>query len=52
MRIYNDMQNTHLGWFENKKPNDNVTYGEHNTQHITANRKAYAMWWILARITG
>ena len=24
----------------------------HNSQHITANRKAYAMWWILARIAG
>ena len=23
-----------------------------NSQHITANRKAYAMWWILARIAG
>ena len=29
-----------------------ATYGEHNTQHITANRKAYAFWWVLARIAG
>ena len=29
-----------------------VTYGAHNSQHITANRKAYAMWYILARIAG
>ncbi len=27
-------------------------FGAHNSQHITANRKAYAMWWILARIAG
>ncbi len=40
-------------WYENKvSPGGQVTYGEHNTQHITANRKAYAMWWILARIAG
>ncbi len=40
-------------YFENKKsPGGGVTYGQHNTQHITANRKAYAMWWILARIAG
>ena len=40
-------------WFENKsRPGGSVTYGAHNTQHITANRKAYAMWWILARIAG
>ena len=24
----------------------------HNDQHITANRKAYAMWWLLAHIAG
>jgi hypothetical protein len=29
-----------------------VNSGTHTTQHITANRKAYAMWWILARIAG
>lgn len=40
-------------WYPNKNtPGGNETYGEHNTQHITANRKAYAMWWILARIAG
>lgn len=40
-------------WFENKnKPGGQVTYGSHTTQHITSNRKAYAMWWILARIAG
>lgn len=51
-----DWQNSHqLGqdWFENKvKPGGKVEFGAHNDQHITANRKAYAMWWILARIAG
>ncbi len=41
-----------VAWFENKNTNGDVAFGEHNTQHITANRKAYAMWWILARIAG
>lgn len=53
---YMDWQNAHkLGedWFENKiKPGGKVEFGAHNDQHITANRKAYAMWWILARIAG
>jgi hypothetical protein len=41
------------GYFYNKDaPGGSITYGAHNTQHITANRKAYAMWWILARIAG
>jgi hypothetical protein len=54
--FYLDWQNSHrLGkdWFENKiKPGGEVAFGAHNDQHITANRKAYAMWWILARIAG
>ena len=54
--FYKDWQNSHtLGtdWFENKQtPGGSVAYGAHNSQHITANRKAYAMWWILARIAG
>ncbi len=54
--FYKEWQDSHtLGtdWFNNKSaPNGNVEYGAHNTQHITANRKAYAMWWILARIAG
>jgi hypothetical protein len=41
------------GYYENRSsPGGSVTYGAHNTQHITANRKAYAMWYILARIAG
>jgi hypothetical protein len=54
--FYEDWQDAHtLGqdWYENKDaPGGNPTYGAHNTQHITANRKAYVMWWILARIAG
>jgi hypothetical protein len=54
--FYQDWQDSKtLGshYFENKtSPGGSITYGDHNTQHITANRKAYAMWWILARIAG
>lgn len=40
-------------YYENKNnPNGEVTYGDHNSQHITANRKAFAMWYILACIAG
>jgi hypothetical protein len=54
--FYEDWQSSHtLGtdYYENKNsPGGEVVYGEHNSQHITANRKAFAMWWILARIEG
>jgi hypothetical protein len=54
--FYADWQNSHdLGtdYYENRSsPGGPVTFGAHNTQHITANRKAYAMWYILARIAG
>lgn len=54
--FYADWQNSHdLGedYFENRSsPGGSATYGAHNTQHITANRKAYAMWYMLARIAG
>jgi hypothetical protein len=54
--FYVDWQNAHqLGtdWYENKgSPGGSVEFGAHNSQHITANRKAYAMWWIMARIAG
>ena len=53
---YADWQDSHSvgdGYFENRgAPGGGVTYGAHNTQHITANRKAYAMWYILATIAG
>ncbi len=51
-----DFQENHIKgqlWFENMNPQSNtIGYGAHLTQHITANRKAYAFWWILARIAG
>ena len=54
--FYVDWQNSHqlgVDWYENKKsPGGEVIFGAHNSQHITANRKAFAMWWILARIAG
>jgi uncharacterized protein YjdB len=54
--FYEDWQNTHtlgVDYFENKlEPGGGVVFGAHNTQHITANRKAYAFWWILARMAG
>jgi hypothetical protein len=54
--FYIDWQNAHqLGtdWYENKSsPGGSVEFGAHNSQHITANRKAFAMWWIMARIAG
>jgi hypothetical protein len=54
--FYHDFQNEYSvgnGYYENKtSPGGEVSYGQHNDQHITANRKAYAMWYILARIAG
>ncbi len=54
--FYEDWQNSHVlgvDYYENKNtPGGSVIFGAHNTQHITANRKGYAMWWILARIAG
>ena len=54
--FYIDWQNAHepgTDWYENKNsPGGEVVFGAHNSQHITANRKAFAMWWILARIAG
>jgi len=54
--FYLNWQNSHdLGedYYENKvSPGGSVSYGAHNSQHITANRKAFAMWYILARIAG
>jgi hypothetical protein len=54
--FYLDWQNSSVlgeGFYENKtSPYGDVAYGAHNSQHITANRKAYAMWYLLARIAG
>ncbi len=54
--FYKDWQEAHTkgtDWFDNRStPGGEVIFGAHNSQHITANRKAFAMWWILARIAG
>jgi hypothetical protein len=54
--FYTNWQSSHtkgVYWYENRNsPGGTVEYGNHNTQHITANRKAFAMWYILARIAG
>jgi hypothetical protein len=54
--FYEDWQASHtlgVDWYENRStPGGVATYGAHNSQHITANRKAYAFWWVLARIAG
>ncbi len=54
--FYQAWQDSHRegeDWFVSKNsPGGDTDYGDHNTQYITANRKAYAMWWILARIAG
>ncbi len=54
--FYKDWISTHklgVDYYENLlSPDGAVYYGAHNTQHLTANRKAYAMWWILARLAG
>jgi len=53
--FFQDYQDAHaLGkdYFYNRDINDDINTGKHVNQHITANRKAYAMWWILARLTG
>ena len=54
--FYLSWQTSHaLGtdWFYSKSsPGGSNAEGEHNSQYITANRKAYAFWYILARIAG
>jgi uncharacterized protein YjdB len=54
--FYGDWQDTHtpgVDYYENKiSPGGSVDFGGHNSQHITANRKGFALWWILARIAG
>jgi hypothetical protein len=51
-----DWQTNHtlgVDWYYNlDSPGGSQNTGDHLTQHITANRKAYAMWWILARLAG
>ena len=54
--FYADWEDAHtlgVDWYENRTaPGGSVAYGQHNTQHITANRKAYAFWWVMARLAG
>ena len=54
--FYQEWQDAHVlgvDYYENLSTiNGGATYGQHTSQHITSNRKAYAMWWILARIAG
>lgn len=54
--FYEDWQNSHtlgVDYYENWHTMEgHVAFGVHTTQHITSNRKAYAMWWILARLVG
>lgn len=54
--FYSAWQTAHAegaDWYENRSsPGGAATYGAHTSQHITANRKAFAFWWILARIAG
>jgi hypothetical protein len=54
--FYQDWQTVHIlgtDWYNNlDSPGGSVSYGQHNTQHITANRKSFAFWWMLARIAG
>ncbi len=54
--FYTDWQSIHTEgvdyYFNKNAPGGSVVCGDHNDQHITANRKAYAMWYILARIAG
>jgi len=51
--VYQNSHNEGMNWFYNYGPGSSSPgYGAHLNQHITANRKAYAFWWILARNAG
>lgn len=40
-------------WFECRSFNDgNIVLPAHANQHLTGNRRAYAAWWIFARVAG
>jgi len=52
--FYEDWQDSHtegVHWYRNRSsPGGDETHGQHNTQHITANRKAFAFWWVMAEL--
>lgn len=54
--FYRDYQNSTaegISWYQNRSsPGGTFALGQHTNQHITSNRKAFAFWWILARIAG
>lgn len=54
--FYRDWQSSHISgtdWYYNlRSPGGTIKCGEHNDQHITANRKAFAAWYVFARIAG
>ena len=54
--FYIDWQDAHtegVDYYPNRTaPGGDIAFGQHNSQHITANRKAFALWYILARIAG
>lgn len=40
-------------WYENRSaPGGEAVFGAHTYQHVTANRKAYAFWYLMARLAG
>lgn len=50
---WQDVRTEGVDWYANREsPGGDPAYGEHLSQHVTANRKAYAMWYLLARIAG
>lgn len=53
--FFRDWQNSHsegFHYFNNLSSGNSIAPGAHVTQQITSNRKAYATWYILARIAG
>jgi len=52
-QVWQDSHTRGTDWYNNLDGiNGSASYGQHLTQHITANRKTFAMWWILARLAG
>lgn len=53
---YKDWQKSHTKgkhWYENRRTTDlKSILPSHNSHHIIGNRKAYAAWWVFARLVG